>query len=60
MPTPTPEEPVALTIPAVAEVKYSLARMLAELKSERASSGFAMEKLDQEEISRLFRQGRHG
>ena len=55
-----PEETAPLAIPAIAEVKYSLARMLAELKSERAAGGFAMEKLDQDEISRLFRQDRHG
>ncbi len=37
------------------EVKYSLPEMLEELKTERASSTFAMEKLDQKEIAKLFK-----
>ncbi len=38
----------------VAEVRYSLPQMLEELKAERAASTFAMEKLDQQEIGKLF------
>ncbi len=40
---------------AVAEVRYSLPQMLLELKAERAASTFAMEKLDQTEIGKLFK-----
>lgn len=39
----------------VTEVRYSLPDMLQELKAERAASGFAMEKLDQTEIGKLFK-----
>jgi hypothetical protein len=39
----------------VAEVRYSLPRLLEELKQERAASTFAMEKLDQHEIGKLFK-----
>ena len=39
----------------IAEVRYSLPEMLAELKLERAASSFAMEKLDQKEIGKLFK-----
>jgi hypothetical protein len=37
------------------EVKYSLPEMLAELEAERGSASFAMEKLDQAEIGKLFK-----
>ena len=37
------------------EVKYSLPEMLAELKLERGTGSFAMEKLDQVEIGKLFK-----
>ena len=37
------------------EVKYSLPEMLAELKTERGTGSFAMEKLDQVEIGKLFK-----
>lgn len=36
------------------EVRYSLPRMLEELRLERRSSMFAMEILDQGEIERIF------
>jgi len=39
----------------IAEVRYSLPEMLEELKTERAASTFAMEKLDQQEIGKLFK-----
>ncbi len=39
----------------LAEVRYSLPEMLEELKTERAASTFAMEKLDQHEIGKLFK-----
>jgi len=37
------------------EVRYSLPEMLAELDAERGSASFAMEKLDQSEIGKLFK-----
>jgi hypothetical protein len=37
------------------EVKYSLPQMLEELKAERAASSYAMERLDQHEIGKLFK-----
>jgi hypothetical protein len=40
------------------EVKYSLPEMLAELDAERGSASFAMEKLDQNEIGKLFKSKR--
>ncbi|MBL9210390.1 MAG: hypothetical protein JNL92_07965 [Opitutaceae bacterium] len=39
----------------IAEVRYPLPEMLEELKMERAASTFAMEKLDQQEIGKLFK-----
>lgn len=39
----------------LAEVRYSLPQMLAELKLERTTGLFAMEKLDQNEIGKLFK-----
>jgi hypothetical protein len=39
----------------VAEVRYSLPEMLRELQVERTAASFAMEKLDQREIEKLFK-----
>lgn len=39
----------------VAEVRYSLPEMLRELQIERTAASFAMEKLDQREIEKLFK-----
>jgi hypothetical protein len=39
-----------------AEVKYSLPELLRDVKIDRSSSLFSMEKLDQDTISRLFEQ----
>ncbi len=39
----------------VAEVRYSLPALLEELKAERNTGSFAMEKLDQHEIGKLFK-----
>ena len=52
-----PQADTAAPPPAVtlAEVKYSLPEMLHELKAERAAATFAMEKLDQTEIGKLFK-----
>jgi hypothetical protein len=49
---PSADNPTPLVI---AEVRYSLPVMLQELKAERAASTFAMEKLDQHEIGKLFK-----
>jgi hypothetical protein len=49
---PIPEAPKPLVL---TEVKYSLPEMLAELDAERGSASFAMEKLDQNEIGKLFK-----
>ena len=44
--------PPFLTVP---EVRYSLPEMLRELQIERTAASFAMEKLDQREIEKLFK-----
>lgn len=53
-PPPTVE---SVTVPPliIAEVRYSLPQMLKELEIERAAGSFAMEKLDQTEIGKLFK-----
>jgi hypothetical protein len=50
-------QPAASSRPpgGLTEVKYSLPAMLEELKAERATSSFAMERLDQHEIGKLFK-----
>jgi hypothetical protein len=50
IPAAAAPKPIVLT-----EVKYSLPEMLAELEAERGSASFAMEKLDQNEIGKLFK-----
>jgi hypothetical protein len=47
--------PAAPKSTMLAEVRYSLPEMLAELEAERGSASFAMEKLDQAEIGKLFK-----
>lgn len=49
-PPPTP--------PLLAEVRYSLPQLLREVKLEREAPAFAMEKLDQVEIGKLFAKKR--
>jgi hypothetical protein len=39
----------------ITEVRYSLPEMLRELQAERAASTFSMEKLDQSEIGKIFK-----
>jgi hypothetical protein len=53
----TPEEAPAAPPPSlqIAEVRYSLPELLSELTVERAAGTFAMEKLDQTEIGKLFK-----
>jgi hypothetical protein len=51
-----PSEPIPLPPPDfVVGVRYSLSAMLAEIKTERMVGAFAMEKLDQQEIGKLFK-----
>lgn len=40
------------------EVRYSLPALLREIHQERSASSFAMEKLDQVEIGKLFAKKR--
>jgi len=49
-----PAEKPAAKAP-LAEVRYSLPELLAEIEAERGSASFAMEKLDQAEIGKLFK-----
>ena len=50
-----PDPAAAYAKLTLAEVRYSLPDMLEELKAERAASTFAMERLDQHEIGKLFK-----
>ncbi len=42
----------------LAEVRYSLPDLLREVEIERNAPAFAMEKLDQVEITKLFTKGK--
>ncbi len=50
----TPQNPEIPKL-SIAEVRYSLPELLQELHAERGSAVFAMEKLDQTEIAKLFK-----
>lgn len=53
-----PASPPAATAPTslvAAEVRYSLPELLAEVKVERAAAIFANEKMEREEIKKLFK-----
>jgi|HubBroStandDraft_4_1064222.scaffolds.fasta_scaffold619181_2 hypothetical protein len=52
MPDDKPASPPRAAAAAV--VRYSLPAMLAELKLERTAGGFAQERIDQAEITKLF------
>jgi hypothetical protein len=54
-PTPPTEPETPAATGSLAEVRYSLPQMLAELRLERTTGQFAMEKLDQNEIGKLFK-----
>jgi hypothetical protein len=54
-PSPAGESSPDFKPAELAEVRYSLPHMLAELKLERTTGLFAMEKLDQIEIGKLFK-----
>lgn len=57
-PDPLPADPEAAPAGALHEVRYSLPRLLKEIQLERAATSFAMEKLDQVEIGKLFTKKR--
>lgn len=52
MTAPAPPDPVRR------EVRYSLPQLLREVQLEREAPAFAMEKLEQGEITKLFRRQR--
>jgi hypothetical protein len=52
-PTEQPAPPPKANV--LSEVKYSLPEMLAELEAEKGATSFAMEKLDQSEIGKMFK-----
>ncbi len=49
------DEPHYPTQDFVVGIRYSLPAMLAELRAERFSGSFSMEKLDQKEIGKMFK-----
>jgi hypothetical protein len=55
-PKEPPEKPDSASASPFAEIKYSLPELLRDVKLDRSSSLFSMEKLDQDTISRLFEQ----
>jgi DNA-binding transcriptional regulator GbsR (MarR family) len=54
-PSPAPEPERISRHARIAEVRYSLPEMLEELKLERSAGSFAMEKLNQVEIAKVFK-----
>ena len=40
---------------SVTEVRYSILNLLEEIKADRSASSFAMERLDQNEIGKIFK-----
>ncbi|ACB77132.1 hypothetical protein [Opitutus terrae] len=52
---PPPATPASGGPPVIGEVRYSLPQLLEELAIERSSGSFSMEKLDQNEIKKLFK-----
>lgn len=52
---PEKSPPPPAPLPMIAEVRYSLPALLEEIKVERSASTFAMERLDQGEIGKLFK-----
>ena len=55
MSNPTPPDRAAPPSALIGEVRYSLPQLLKELEIERAADFFAMEKLDQVEITKMFK-----
>lgn len=58
MKTPAAPAPAPASTSGLTEVRYSLPELLRELAQERSSQAFAMEKLEQAEIGKLFSQPR--
>ncbi|TVR49707.1 MAG: hypothetical protein EA425_11575 [Puniceicoccaceae bacterium] len=54
MSTDNPEESLPKLESNLHEVRYSLPELLEEVQLERATGSFAMEKLSQTEIKKLF------
>lgn len=54
-PSPTPGSTRPDPFAQFAEVRYSLPALLEELKLERTTGSFAMEKLSQLEIAKLYK-----
>ena len=42
--------------PALTEVRYSLPEMVEEIQDERTTGSFAMEKMEQQDIKKLFKK----
>ncbi|MEO6004246.1 MAG: hypothetical protein ABIZ04_04560 [Opitutus sp.] len=55
MTNPTPANTPVPPATTINEVRYSLPQLLKELEIERAAGIYAMEKLDQVEITKLFK-----
>ena len=55
--TPAPADHAPLA-PGLTEIRYSLPELLAELELERNAGSFAMEKLHQAEIGKIFQTTR--
>ena len=53
--TPDPSAPATPAGLVIAEVRFSLPQLMEEIKAERAARTFAMERLDQGEIGKLFK-----
>jgi len=53
-----PPEPATDSLSPFAEVRYNLPALLREVGQDRSSAAFAMEKLDQATITRLFERHR--
>ncbi len=55
-PEDPPDKAEEDTASAFAEIRYSLPELLRDVKIDRSSGLFSMEKLDQDTISRLYEQ----
>jgi hypothetical protein len=55
MTNPIPSSTTVPPVVTISEVRYSLPQLLKELEIERAAGIYAMEKLDQVEITKLFK-----
>lgn len=53
-----PNPPSSAGFNGITEVRYSLPELLREVQQERSAPAFAMEKLEQVEIAKLFQKNR--